>query len=178
MTLTVAQVREYVGTSLSDAAVQRLLDSSYAAINGHIGASGNRIELLRGSGALLMLSQPASAIVSVTEDVRGANELLNASDYALRPSGTLLERLDTGPNPRSWWSGLVSVVSTPTVIEADRDRVAIELLKFDLMYNPGLASQSSDSWSESYTQSRSEGWDYATGRTAILSTLSRPLVLL
>ena len=177
MTLTVGQMREYVGTTLSDEAVQRMLDSAYAAINAQVGPS-IRIDELYSSGPLLMLNQAATSVVSVTEDLRGdAPIVLSSTDYALRSSGRILERLDSGPNGRSRWYGLVRVEYGSTVTEAERDRVAIELVRFDVTYSPGLSSQSSDSWSESYNVP-GQGWDYATGRQAILSTLGRGVVVL
>lgn len=178
MTLAVEDVREFVGTNLSEAAVQRLLDAAYRDVYERVGTTDELTEQIRaGSGPLLMLSQAASEITSVTEDLRGTAQELDPDDYALRPSGSLLERLDSGPYPSRRWRGLVEVVYTMTITDADRDRVVIELVKFDATFQPGLASQSSDSWSESYMRN-DQGTDLASQRAAILSSLGRSLVLL
>jgi hypothetical protein len=178
MTLSVDDVREFVGTNLSEAAVQRHLDAAYRDVYERVGNTNDLTEQIRaGSGPLLMLSQAAEAIVSVTEDIRGLALVLDPDDYALRPSGALLERLDTGPEPSWRWRGLVEVVYTMTITDADRDRVVVELVMFDATHHPGLASQSSDSWSESYIAPRTRA-DLASQRAEILATLGRSLVVL
>jgi hypothetical protein len=179
MTLAVDDVREFVGTNLSEEAVQRLLDSAYGDVYALVGTTDDLTEQIRaGSGPLLMLSQAAAAIVEVTEDVRGASTALDPDDYALRPSGSLLERLDSGPTPSSRWLGLVEVIYTLTISDADRDRVVIELLKLDVSYQPFLSAQSSDSWSESYSPSAFGEGSYADRRAALLASLGRQLVVL
>lgn len=178
MTLSVDDLREFVGTNLSEAAVQRLLDAAYRDVYERVGTTADLTEqITAGSGPLLMLSQAAEAIVSVTEDVRGTATALDPDDYDLRPSGSLLERLDSGPNPTSSWHGLIEVVYTMTITDADRDRVVTELVTFDANHHAGLASQSSDSWSESYIAPRTRA-DLASQRAEILATLGRSLVVL
>jgi hypothetical protein len=181
MALTVAQLREHVTSSLADTALQRLLDDAYAAIAEAIGASGDVDESHRaGNGPLLMLAHAASAIVSVTEDATGTAVALDPDDYFLRPSGSLLERLATGPNPRSYWGGRVDLTLTPRLAEAQRDRVAIELVKLEITSNPGIASQRIGPWTETYAQGGgdTEGESgYAAQRAAILATLDNEMVV-
>jgi hypothetical protein len=168
--LTVADVRQHVTTALLDPALQRLIDAAYEAIVGRIGPTGADTEVHRaGSGPLLMLNRAAASITSVTEDATGAPVVLNALDYALRPSGSLLERLDTGPNPASRWRGRVDVVAVPLADAAERDRVVIALVKLDVTHNPGVTSERIGDWEESFADNSAMNYDLE--REAILDSM-------
>jgi len=52
---------------------------------------------------------------------------------------------------------------------AERVRVAIELIKLEFGFNPGLASQAIGTWSEAYTNSAKS---YAEQRAEILASLA------
>jgi hypothetical protein len=88
-------------------------------------------------------------------------------DYRLAPSGSLLIRLSDGTNPRSCWYGRVEVRYTPFVDGAERDRVAIALVKLDVNHNPGSVQETIGSWSEQQSQGSES---YATERAAILAS--------
>jgi hypothetical protein len=168
VSLTVAQLREHVTTSLVDAALARLLDAAYESIDHRIGPAGTVTESLRASGPLLMLSHRADSVVTVTESAESGNPLtLDSTDYRLRPSSSLLERLTTGTNPRARWRGRVDVTYSRAADQARRDEAAIALVRLDMDSHPGLASQSLGDWTESYA-TRAEDADYAAAREAIL----------
>jgi hypothetical protein len=171
MTLTVAELREHITTDLGDDALTRLLDAAYDAIDERAGAAGSVTETHRSpSGRLLMLNRRASAIVSVTEQATGSSPLvLDATDYRLRPSGLMLERLATGINPASYFYGPVDIVLTVVDDASERDRVAIELVALDLEPDEiGVAAERIGDWSET---SASGVETYGATREAILASL-------
>lgn len=167
--LTLAELRTLVTTGLVDAALQVLLDDAYATIEGAVGAAGERSEVVEPAGELLPLSRRAAAVSAVVEEVRWWNLALAADDYELDPSGLVLRRLLTGTNPRSEWWGLCRVTYTPVDDAARRNAAAVDLVKLELNYSPGLASTTIGSWSESYATS---GRSYAEQRADILARLS------
>lgn len=175
MTLSVDDLRALHASTLTDAALQTYLDAAYQAIDNYAGETGDVQELLMasGQGPLLMLSRRASNIVSVIE-----HELtLAADDYELRSSGQMLYRLNTGTNPRrSWRAARIDVTYSPYLNDDDRDRVAVELVKLDLNYSPGLTAQEIGDWSEQYA--RNDLFNYQTERAAILATLGAAVMIL
>ena len=66
-------------------------------------------------------------------------------------------------------TGRADVTYRPPDDTANRVRVAIELVKLEFAFNPGLASQTIGTWSEAYT---SGGKSYAEQRAEILASLS------
>ena len=176
MTLTVADLRQHVTSALLDPALQRELDAAYQAVDHRVGTTAAAVESHRaGSGPLLMLNRAAASISAVTEDATGVPVVLNAADYALRPSGSLLERLTTGPNPRSRWYGRVDVTVVPRVLIAERDRVAIDLVRNYLEFHPGVSSERIGEWQESFEGAGDES-GYAARREEILATLDADAV--
>ena len=175
MSLSVDTLRLHVSSKLGDVALQGLLDAAYEAIDNHLGVIGPVQELIlaSGNGPLLMLSRRALSITSVTEH----ETTLAADDYELRSSGQMLYRLNTGTNPRrSWRAVRIDVTYAPYVDEAERDRVATELVKLDLNYKPGLVSEQIGDWQEQFA--RNDLFNYDTERDAILATLGSPVMLL
>ena len=167
--LTIARLREFVTSSVSDSSLQILVDAAYLAIDDCIGPQGDVKEYFTVRGGLLMLSRRAASIVAVSENVTWTAVALAADDYELRPSGQMLVRLHDGTNPRWQWCGRVDVTYRPPDDTANRVRVAIELVKLEFAFNPGLASQTIGTWSEAYT---SGGKSYAEQRREILASLS------
>jgi hypothetical protein len=168
MTLSVEDLREHVSTTLGDDALQRLLDAAYETLDDYLGAidgdyDATQTEFLRSSGDLLRLSRRAMAIDAVVE----GTTTLGDDDYRLSPSGSLLIRLGDGTNPRNCWYGRVEVRYIPLVDGAERDRVAIALVKLDLNHNPGSVQETIGSWSEQQSQGSES---YATERSAILAS--------
>lgn len=171
MTLTVDDLRGHVDSSLSDTALGLLLDAAYEAIDRAIGADGAYDDsppsvseyLTVGPGPLLMLSRSASAITVVTE--RGTE--LDPDDYALT-GDQLLRRLDDGTHPRSRWCSPVEVTYEALGNANDRDRAAIGLVKLDLDYQPGVASERLGDHSITFATGSGE---YLAQREAILASL-------
>ena len=178
MSLTVAQFREHVTSSLGDEAVQRLLDASAEAIIGALGqyaSDGTATEEFpRVSGMSLMLSRPAESISEVVERAHFAVPLtLAADDYVLSTSGYVLRRLRTGTTPSIVWRPLVTVTYLPLSDLAERDRVQLELVKLDLAYQPGITQETIGSWSETLAQGDRT---YQVERAAILASLNQQSV--
>lgn len=175
MSLSVTDLRLRVTSSLGDVALQGLLDAAYEAIDAYAGDSGPVQELLTasGNGPLLMLSRRALAVSSVIEH----ETTLADDDYELRSSGQMLYRLNTGTNPRRTWRAVrIDVTYTPYIDDADRDRVAGELVKLDLNYKPGLVSETIGDWQEQFA--RNDLFNYQTERAAILASLGSAVMLL
>jgi hypothetical protein len=172
MTLSVDDLRLMHTSALTDAALQVYLDAAYQAIDAYAGVTGDAQDLLTPSGPLLMLSRRAESIVSIIEN----DITLAADDYELRSSGQMLRRLNTGTNPRSAWWGWVDITYTPYLDDADRDRVAVGLIKLDINYSPGLTAQEIGDWSEQYA--RNDLFNYETERAAILASLGAAVMIL
>lgn len=171
--LTIARLREFVSSSVSDSSLQLMLDAAYQDIDDYIGPPGDISELFTVAGDLIYLSRRAASITSITENMTWAALTLSADDYELRRSGRLLVRLHTGTNPRYRWQGRTDVTYSPFDETATRARVAIELVKLGIAFNPALASQTIGTWSETY----STMVPYANQRADILATLIEPGVV-
>ena len=172
--LTVTQLREHITSTLSDDAVQRLLDAAEELILQYVGglsttyeSLGAVNELITSHGELLMLSRRAETIDTVIE----RTTTLAANDYQLRSSGDMLRRLNTGTNPswRGWW-GRVDITYTPLSDSALRELVQIELVKLDISSNSTLASQTIGAWSETFGTAVS----HEQQRFDILASLTPP----
>ena len=167
--LTVAQFREFVTTTLSDAALAILLAAAEDEIENAAGPTGVLKERMNvNRGELLMLSREADSITSVVEDARNAALTLAADDYELSDSGQMLYRLATGTNPRRYWATRVDVTYTPADDTARRQRVQRDLVMLDLMGVGGVTSERIGDWTETFAT----GTNAAETRAAILAGLS------
>lgn len=162
--LTVTQLRRFVPTALEDADLQGLLNAAYQAIDPRL-PSGPQTELLTVGADVLVLSLPATSISSIVD----RSIELEADDYEVI-SPTMLRRLTTGTNPtRLWYRPLVTYVAAAA--DAERDRMAIDLVKLELNFQPGLTSRRIGEYSETFgVASAAGGTDYASAREAILSS--------
>ncbi len=172
---TVADLRQFVRSSLPDSALQTLLDSAFAAVDATDGPFAIR-ELLRPRGHVMGLSREAERIVVVIEDVRFQPLTLAADDYQLSTTGQALYRLNTGTNPRWRWGrpwgrndDLVDVTYVRPDNTADRIRVAVELVQLELNYQPMLFEQAVEGFIERFQPRES----YEAERQGILSSLIR-----
>lgn len=169
MLLTIDEVRGFITTSLGDDELLVLLTAAEEAIVDFAGQLGydttpaDLEEHFAVHGPRILLSRRASAIVSVTED----DEALDTDDYALRPSGLILDRRDDGTTPALYWRAPTVVTYTPLSDVAERQLVQVELVKLGIAFNPMLASQTIGPWSESY----STGRPYIEQRAEILASL-------
>ena len=172
--LTVTDLRLHVTSALTDPALQLLLDAAYDDINDYAGPSGPCDELIvPGHGDLLMLSRPAGSVGAVVEQFYGTETTLAANDYEIRSSGQTLRRLSTGTNPSHYWRGRIDVTYTPAGDADTRKRVQLELVKLDLSFTPGVASEAIGTWSESYVS----GKPYAEQRAEILASLGSGVLI-
>lgn len=171
--LTVDQCRAFPGMPpvaiLSDESLLILLDAAAQAIVGYAGPAGEITERLHAHGELLMLSRPALTITTIVEDARWAAITLDDDDYEISSSGQTLLRLHDGTNPGYHWCGRVDVTYQPQDDTAERQRVQRELVMLDISHQPGLASQSIGTWSETYSSSSTKS--YAEQRADILASL-------
>lgn len=161
--LTAATLRAYITTALDDTALQGLLDAAYQAIDPRL-PTGPQTELLTSGADLLVLSLPAASITSIVDsDVE-----LDPDDYQV-VSPTMLRRLATGTHPRRIWiRPLVTYVAVAA--DAERDRMAIALVRLELGFKPGLTSLRIGEYQESYGTGTGGGSSYAQDREAILSS--------
>jgi hypothetical protein len=162
---TVTRLREFVTSSLSDAALQTYLDAAMDAIDDALGPVVCHERLSATHGDMLALGREAESITSVVE---GWNALaLATDDYELSDSGTILYRLHTGTNPAYHWHGRVHVTYVRDDSTAERIRVAVALVYLDLHNRPGLSSEQIGTWTETYAQ----GKPYAEARAELLASL-------
>lgn len=167
--LDLTGLREFVTSTLDDDSLQTLFDDAFSAIDDAIGPEVDAREYFSPHGDLLMLSRRAQSITEVIENTHSnAPQTLDPSDYALRPSGRTLVRLRTGRTPRYGWRGRVDVAYEPFDLGAARIRVAVELVKLEISYQPGLQAQTIGTWSEAYQR----GDPYDVQRAAILASLN------
>lgn len=186
--LTVAQLREHVTTSLVDAAIQRLLDAAWQAITTRAGAAAaSVVDVRTGGTGLLQLSRRAATITKVEEiftlgpgepedlralvlagDIWWQSVTLATDDYALDASGFWLQRLADGTYPSDAWGQAVRVTYASFDDTAERLRVQLELVRLDLDWHPGIASESIGTWSETYVTGDA---GYQLAREQILASL-------
>lgn len=170
MTLTTDEVRQHIDTPLDDEALQLLIDGLAAEIVRFAGALGAVTDLAGGGGRFITLARPAASITSITETVHTTVTTLSADDYLIHPGGYVIERLNTGTNPRWRWWGRVTVASTSVDDEAIRDIVLLDLLRLALNFNPGVSMEQIGQWMEQ--KSANSVWNQSTERLSILSRLS------
>lgn len=172
--LTPAEFREHVTTSLADSALQILLDAAETAIVGRVGEIGVLQDRRRGGGTLLSLSRAAATIGSVIErygDPLGLTDVpLATDDWTLLPDGYTLRREWTGTHRNDRWADAVIVNYTALDDTAERQRVAIALVKLDISHQPGLQAQQIGDWSETYA--RQAATDYKAERESLLDSLA------
>lgn len=164
-------VREHAPTTLSDTALQRLLDDADAQIVAFAGPLGSVTEIVRGGGSSLVLARRIGSVTSITE-TRGVTTLVLAADDWRQWSGYVIARLTTGTNPRHCWAPEVAVVYTPVDDTATRKIVELELVKLEIANNPGLTAQTIGSWSEQYAAN--SAWNPEEARASILARLREP----
>lgn len=167
--LTADEFRAYVETELSDAALLGMLSAAEAEIDMAAGPVGSTVALFSGGGTLLVLGRAASAFTSVIETWGSTVTTLAADDYLVHPGGYVLERLNTGTNPRSRWWGRITVTYTPVDDANLRKDVQRELVSLAINVPAGLSLKTIGSWTEQYRQA-AEGNEKE--RDAILARLS------
>lgn len=182
--LTVAAFQDLVTTSLDEDAIQLLLDAAEEAVIGRAGptvdeyAATSRTERFRPSGGSLMLSERALSIVAINEYADSATPIeLEEDDFQLSASGRMVRRRIGGTNSSPAWRGAVEVEYVPDSDTARRAAAQLNLVKLEIAFTPGLASQVVGAWTETYTNVGTLPYDQQ--REAILAALvDEPLVML
>jgi hypothetical protein len=156
-------LKTFVETDLADAALQVILDAAEEDLTKAIGPEGGMIEMRQMEGQEdFWTERPIGSVTSVTEtDDAGTVVTLVASDYRIHPSKTRLTRLDTGTNPASGWTGLVTLSYQPADLAA-RNRAIVQLVELDLVFRPGARSENLGDFSRTHQ-------DYNTERERIIS---------
>lgn len=165
MALTIEQVRERVETSLSDAAVQVILDACEAEVSRFAGSATSDQETFTASGVrLLPLSRRHASITTIVERRLLSSDpvTLAANDWREVGSYRLL-RLASGTNPASCWGAEVAISYVPEVDAALRNRVTLDLIQMDCDFRSYDTEKVGD-WSG--TQN-----DYRSRRAALLSQI-------
>lgn len=168
---TVARLRGFVTSALSDADLQLLLNAAIADVARALGPLAVR-ERLGARGDMLLLSRPAASVTSIVEDDRSAALTLATDDYELSDTGQVLYRLRNGTHPAQWWRGRVDVRYVRVDDTAARIRAYVALVELDLNHKPGLAAQAIGTWSEQYTSN--SAFNYELERASILASLDEP----
>jgi hypothetical protein len=155
--VTTEELRAFVETDLPEAALTILLGEATELVEERFGPFGPLTETRHPSGPLLGLSRRAVEVLSVTE----GDVAVDAADYALRPSGRIVERVV------GRWRGKVVVRYQPFSDAARRSATTADLVRLHIEFHPGLTAARFGSWSESYATDAT----YAARRDAILAAL-------
>jgi len=150
--MTLAILRTFVETDLSDSALQVILDAADEDLTLAVGPDASMVEVVEGQGRpIIWLARPASStFTSITEtDSEGTIVTLAIDDYTLAGDGLQLTRLNTGTNPRSGWAGTVTISYTPLDLNK-RARALVQLVELDLAFRPGARSESVGDFSRTH----------------------------
>jgi hypothetical protein len=142
--VTLLTLRTFIETDLADAPLQVILDAANEDILASVGTDTSQIETVEGEGQeTLWLNRPAnSTFASITEtDTGGTVVTLATNDYSLDGNAQALSRLNSGTNPKSGWTGTVTITYTPLDLNR-RNRAIVQLVELDLAFRPGARSES------------------------------------
>lgn len=177
--ITPATVREHLATSLSDIAIQRIIDSEEGEIISRFGAHASQVEEFEQEvpGTLLFPKRSILTVTSVVETILwpdtfiggygASTTTLDATDYAIVPGNKELRRLSTGTHPREDWGHRVTLTSAPVSENAKRVMALINLCKLSINTNTGMKSEIVGGGEYSYTMG-----DVSVEREKIFATLS------
>jgi hypothetical protein len=163
MALTLTTVRERVETSLSDAALQRIISAVEAEIERHHGSATSESETVLASGTrLLALSRRHASVTSIVERRGFESDPVTLSSNDWREVGDYqLLRLTSGTNPSLSWGHQVVVTYAPEVELSLRERVALDLIQMDVEFR-ALDREKVGDW-------EGEQRDYKSRRAALLA---------
>jgi hypothetical protein len=172
--ITPATLREHASTSLSDSALQDIIDAEEAAIIERCGANAAEVEEYEEErpGSLIYPKRPVATVTSIVEMhadwfLGGLTPVtLDTTDYEIVPGGKQIRRLATGPNPLTCWGNRVTITYVPTSDTSRRVKVLIDLCALAISTKPGLKSESVGQGEYSYTKA-----DIDDEREKILSRL-------
>ena len=172
--VSLADLKTHIEAELADAALQRLLDAAEQTVEQRFGDVTSQVDEFvvdhdmfpDGRDKSVVLTREAGSIATVTEQLfSDTADTLAADDYDLR--GLVLERLNTGTNPRSRWGHRVTVTYAPFDDTSQRIPVIINLVKLELAYRALGAEKAGD-----YSMTARE---YHKERESILGALIRGL---
>lgn len=174
------RVKLRLPTDLPDSELLAMIDAITAELDARFGVSG-AIEVQLGDptdpasrfNATLRLLRPADTALPITiKEIDPGNTgnaadetVLTVADFRVLHGGRTLQRLTGGPNARTHWAPLVSVLYTPIGLAAARDEVTIKLLALDLSYRGALRSERAGDYQVTLSG------DMAADRETILKTL-------
>jgi hypothetical protein len=148
--------------------IRRLIADAEAEVNKRYGSWDAKEEEGNGGGVYYHLAGRAASITTVIETVGGTETTLDATDYALRMDGRILERKMTGTHGRTTWGDWVSLTYAPKDERASRIRVIEDLTRLAIQYN-AVSSESVGDASTSSTFGQSH--TYQDERNKILAGL-------
>lgn len=171
------ELKTHVQTTLSDAALQQIIDGEEADIIERFGPHVTQVEELEDElpGDEIFTTRKVSSVTEIVETVLTYDQFmagftqsettLSSDDYEIIPGGAGVRRLDTGTNPLSHWGQRIKITYTPADASAKRVLALINLCKINLAFN-GLLSESVGDGEYSYTQG-----DYESQRDSIFNSL-------
>lgn len=175
--LTPDDLKEHFQTSLSDTALQRIIDFNEAAINAVVGPLGQEVtevHYLNGYESIILLRWRPQITTSPSMPViiegYGLSNPTTLADDDWRLSGSTLRRIDYGTHPAVYFDTPVAVTYVPQDNEDDRIRVLLALAKLDATYRPGLSAFTVGKHREEF-KTEAQGGGYSAERDAILATL-------
>jgi hypothetical protein len=166
MALTTDDVRERVGTDLSETAVQRVLDAAESSVERSAGNADAETEQMDATNsAKLTVSRRSVSVTSVAERTRHSSDevTLSSNDYRKIGAITFL-RLNSGDNPASFWGKEVTVVYVPEVDSELRERVTLDLCMYAIEHSSFDREKKGADW-------EGEQKDYRARRRASLAQL-------
>jgi uncharacterized repeat protein (TIGR02543 family) len=157
--ITPTGLRAHVSTSLTDAALQEIIDAEEAAIIERCGSNAAEVEEFEDEypGALIFPKCPVASVTSIIEKwvdsfIGGiSSTTLDATDYEIVSGGKQIRRLSTGTHPLSCWGNRVVLTYTPTSDTSRRVKALIDLCALSLSAKPGYKSESVGGGEYSYT---------------------------
>lgn len=150
--VTIAKARALVNTSLSDAALQEVIDRVEFEITQKIGApqtDGYATEVARtkrGEGPSLFMPTEIYSVTSIVED----DVTLDSSEYQVWGGG-VIERLPIGTN----WGDRIVVTYKPADDRKMRESVIIDLVRMTL----GRPDLKAESVGGEYSYTAFENWE-------------------
>lgn len=160
--ITVDDVRARIETDFDDAAIQRMINAAYEAIEERHGSSSQVTDRFRAGGTdTVVLTRKAGTIVEVrvrpypTADV----VVLDPAEYRLW-GPMMLTRVG------ATWEYEVEVDYIPHTNTELRDRVALDLVQLDIEFRAYGSEQAGD-W-------RGDQSDYAARREYVLNQIREP----
>lgn len=151
--ITPADFRDHFETDLSDAALQAIIDANQEDVDRYTGGHEQATIIQWGNDRYIIDGRLRGAVInSITEKVYDVSTVLASNDYTL--NGAILERINTGTNPRTYWGGPVYITYTPGN-NARAKLALIDLCKISCQFN-GVAQESNGSYSYNQPDAESQ----------------------